>query len=324
MSDRETWLITGGAGYIGTHIADEFIRAGKNVVLYDSLYQGLESRVTFLRKKHNLEIPFITADILDFNELETTIQKHKVTGIVHTAALKAVGESMEKSDEYFEVNLTSTIELLKIAERNSVKNFIFSSTAAVYGSPDTMDPCTEDGPKDPISPYGDSKYQAESYVERFINIKGNHGTSLRFFNVVGSAASPELLDNSVENLVPIVINKIKVGHAPVIYGTDYATTDGTCIRDYVDVRDIARAHLAAADVKHQLPPAINIGTGRGASVREIVNLVSTAMNKTDTKVIETERRAGDPASLCADVSLAKSALGFESIYSLEESIKSLF
>jgi UDP-glucose 4-epimerase len=186
-----------------------------------------------------------------------------------------------------------------------------------------MDPCKEDGPKAPISPYGDSKYQAESKVTAFINEPGNHGTSLRFFNVVGTAA-PELLDNSVENLVPIVLGKLDKGQAPVIFGTDYPTPDGTCIRDYVDVRDIARAHLAAANATTKLPPAMNIGTGRGASVREIIKLVLDATNKSDTAVIENPRRAGDPAFLCADVSLAKSAMGFESQYSLEASIRSLF
>jgi UDP-glucose 4-epimerase len=195
---QERWLITGGAGYIGTHIADEFIRAGKSVVLFDSLYQGLESRIVYLRTKHSIDIPFIKGDIRDYNEIENVIRTHKIDGIVHTAALKAVGESMERSDEYFQVNLEATNELIEIAKRNGVKKFIFSSTAAVYGSPDSMDPCTEDGPKAPISPYGDSKYRAESKVTAFINTPGNHGTSFRFFNVVGAAAK-ELLDNSVEN-----------------------------------------------------------------------------------------------------------------------------
>ena len=320
---QETWLLTGGAGYIGSHIADEFIRAGKSVVIYDSLYQGLESRIQYLRTKHNIDIPLIKADIRDYNEIEGVIRKYNINGIVHTAALKAVGESMEKPDEYFEVNLTATNELIDISRRNNVKKFIFSSTAAVYGSPDSMEPCLEDGPKAPISPYGDSKYQAETKVTAFINAPGNHGTSLRFFNVVGTAA-PELIDNSVENLVPIVLGKLNKNQSPEIFGTDYPTPDGTCIRDYVDVRDIARAHLAAADATGQLPPALNIGTGCGASVREVIDLVLKAINKSDTQVIESPRRAGDPAFLCADINLAKSSMGFTSKYSLEESLRSLF
>jgi UDP-glucose 4-epimerase len=324
MSQEQTWLLTGGAGYIGSHIADEFISAGKSVVIYDSLYQGLQSRIDYLEDKHQIKIPLVQADILDYKKLDETIKKHNIYGIVHTAALKAVGDSVEKRDLYFEVNLTATIELLKIAEQNNVKNFIFSSTAAVYGSPDSMEPCKEDGPVAPISPYGDSKLQAEAHVEQFLNKPGNGGTSLRFFNVIGSAASPQLLDNSVENLIPIVINKMKAGQSPVIFGTDYPTEDGTCIRDYVDVRDIARAHLAAADSTDVLPPKINIGTGRGVSVRQIIDRVLLQLYKTDTEVIEIDRRAGDPAFLCADVSLAKSALNFESRYSLEESIASIF
>jgi UDP-glucose 4-epimerase len=324
MNAGQTWLLTGGAGYIGSHIADEFIRAGKSVVIYDSLYQGLESRIEFLRKKHHVNIPFIKADVLDHKRLNEVMKEHNIYGIVHTAALKAVGESVEKPELYFKVNLTATIELLKIAEENNVKNFIFTSTAAVYGSPDSAELCKEVGQLVPISPYGASKLQAEEHVKKFLSKPGNHGTSLRIFNVIGSAASPELLDNSVENLVPIVINKIMNTEPPVIFGTDYPTIDGTCIRDYVDVRDIARAHLAAADSRDVLPSAINIGTERGASVREIFNLVLAGLNQSDTKIIETNRRAGDPAFLCADVNLAKTTLKFETRYSLEESIASIF
>jgi UDP-glucose 4-epimerase len=321
--NRETWLITGGAGYIGTHIADLFIADGKDVVLLDSLYQGLESRVEYLRKKHSTEIPLHVIDIRDYTAVENILKSQPFTGIVHTAALKAVGESVEKPDEYKDVNFTATAELLKLAQKHGIKKFLFSSTAAVYGSPDTMEPCKENGPLAPISPYGSTKLDAESKVTEFINTLGNSGTSLRFFNVVGTA-SHELLDNSVENLVPIVLGKLSKGEAPVIFGTDYPTTDGTCVRDYVDVRDIAQAHLVAANATGAIPSIINVGTGRGASVREIINLVLNAVNKSDTAVIEAPRRAGDPAFLCANVDLAATELGFKSKYSLEESIRSLF
>ncbi len=320
---RETWLITGGAGYIGTHIADLFIAEGKDVVLLDSLYQGLASRVEYLRKKHNQDIPLEVVDIRDYTAIENILSNQSFTGIVHTAALKAVGESVEKPDEYKEVNFTATTELLKLAQKHGIKKFLFSSTAAVYGSPDTMEPCKENGPLAPISPYGSTKLDAESKVSEFINTPGNTGTSLRFFNVVGSAAQ-ELLDNSVENLVPIVLGKLRNDEAPVIYGTDYPTQDGTCVRDYVDVRDIAAAHLVAANATVAIPSIINVGTGRGASVREIIKLVLDATNKSDTAVIEDPRRAGDPAFLCANVDLAAKEMGFKSKYSLEESIRSLF
>jgi UDP-glucose 4-epimerase len=319
----QTWLLTGGAGYIGSHVADAFLASGKDVVIYDSLYQGLESRIEYLRKKYNKEIPLIVADIRDTAKFDEVLTTYKPYGIVHTAALKAVGESMEKPDEYFEVNFHATTKMLELISQHGIKNFIFSSTAAVYGAPDHSNPIKEDDEKNPISPYGASKLAAEGEVNKFLAIPGNHGTSLRFFNVVGTAA-PELLDNSVENLVPIVINKLKAGQPPVIYGTDYPTPDGTCIRDYVDVRDIAGAHLAAADSTVALPLAMNVGTGRGGSVREVIKLVCEAAGRADVVAAEKERRAGDPAFLCADVSLIKRAIGFGSKYSLGASAEGLF
>ncbi len=318
----QVWLLTGGAGYIGSHVADAFLASGKDVVIYDSLYQGLESRIEYLRKKYNKEIPLIVADIRDTAKFEEVLTTYKPYGIVHTAALKAVGESMEKPDEYMEVNFHATTKMLEIIANHKISHFIFSSTAAVYGAPDHSNPIKEDDEKNPISPYGASKLKAEAEVNKFLAIPGNHGTSLRFFNVVGAAA-PELMDNSVENLVPIVINKLKAGQAPVIYGTDYPTPDGTCIRDYVDVRDIASAHLAAADSTITLPLALNVGTGTGASVREVIALVLEAQGRTDVKAVEAERRAGDPAFLCADVSAIKCVVGFSAKYSLRESAGSL-
>jgi UDP-glucose 4-epimerase len=318
----QTWLLTGGAGYIGSHVADAFLASGKDVVIYDSLYQGLESRIEYLRKKYNKEIPLIVADIRDTAKFDEVLTTYKPYGIVHTAALKAVGESMEKPDEYWEVNFHATVKMLEQISAHGIKNFIFSSTAAVYGAPEHSNPIKEDDPKNPISPYGASKLAAEGEINKFLTTPGNHGTSLRFFNVVGTAA-PELMDNSVENLVPIVINKLKAGQPPVIYGTDYPTPDGTCIRDYVDVRDIAGAHLAAADAVDALPLAMNVGTGRGGSVREVIKLVCEAAGRSDVVAEEKERRAGDPAFLCADVSVIKDAIKFGYKFPLEASTRSV-
>jgi UDP-glucose 4-epimerase len=323
MANQEVWLLTGGAGYIGAHIADEFLSAAKQVVIYDSLYKGLTSRVEYLNKKHKTEIPLIKADIRDYQTFARTLKDYKVTGIVHTAALKSVEESMSKRDDYIEVNYTATVELLEIAKRVEVKHFIFSSTAAVYGSPDSIEPCKESAQTDPISPYGESKLMAEAKVAEFAKIDGNFATSLRFFNVVG-CADLALLDNSTENLVPIVINNLAAKKPIQIFGSGYPTPDGTCVRDYVDVRDVAIAHLLAADAEKVLPTEINVGTGRGASVKEIIDLVLEASNKKDAEVITTDGRPGDPAFLCADVNLAKSALNYQSKYSLKESVISLF
>jgi UDP-glucose 4-epimerase len=318
----EIWLITGGAGYIGSHVADLLLAKGKKIVIYDSLYQGLESRIEYLRTKHQTEIPFIFADIRDTVRFEEVLNTYKPAGVIHTAALKSVGESIDKSDEYFEVNFEATSKMLKSLKKHNIHKFIFSSTAAVYGSPDHSFPVDEDSPKNPISPYGASKLAAEGEVVKFLAIPNNVGTSLRFFNVIGAAA-PELMDNSIENLVPIVINKLKAGEPSVVFGTDYPTPDGTCIRDYVDVRDVARAHLAAAN-SAAMPPAMNIGTGRGVSVKEVIRLVCSAFSHNEATVLESDRRAGDPAFLCADVSLIKKSIDFESNISIEESIKSLF
>jgi len=319
----QTWLITGGAGYIGSHIADLFLDNNKEVVIYDSLYQGLESRIEYLRKKHGKEIPLIVADIRDSAKFEEVLATHKPHGVIHTTALKAVGESMEKPDEYFEVNYGATSKILELLSKHDVHNFIFSSTAAVYGSPDHSIPIKEGDPKNPISPYGASKLAAEDEVNKYLELQGNRGTSLRFFNVVGTAA-PELMDNSVENLVPIVINKLKAGEAPLIYGNDYQTPDGTCIRDYVDVRDVAQAHLSSANVEKQLPLAMNVGTGRGASVREVIELIGASLCQENLQMIASGRRAGDSGFLCAEVTLIESTLGFKASYNLVDSVRSLF
>ena len=318
----QTWLITGGAGYVGSHIADLFLANNKRVVIYDSLHQGLESRVKYLQRKHKIETPLIVADIRDTVKFEEVLTIYKPDGVIHTAALKAVGESMEKSDEYFAINFAATLMILELLKKHDIRKFIFSSTAAVYGSPEHSNPIKEDDLKNPISPYGASKLAAEGEVNKFLAIPGNQGTSLRLFNVVGTTA-PELMDNSVENLVPIVIKKLKAGQSPVIFGTDLATPDGTCIRDYVDVRDVARAHLVAAD-SETLPTAMNIGTGCGTSVREVIKLVCEAASVGDVISIESDHRSGDPASVCADVTLIKKAIGFVTQNSIESSIKSLF
>jgi UDP-glucose 4-epimerase len=323
MSAPQKWLITGGAGYIGAHIADAFLADAKDVVIYDSLYRGLESRIEYLRKKHGSEISLIVADIRDSAKLEEVLATFKPYGVIHTAALKAVGESIEKPDEYLEVNYGATAKMLELLIKYNIHNFIFSSTAAVYGSPDHSNPIKEDDPKNPISPYGASKLAAEEAVNKYLAIPGNRGTSLRFFNVVGTATQ-ELMDNSVENLTPIVINNLKAGETPVIYGTDYPTPDGTCIRDYVDVRDVARAHLSSANADKELPRVMNVGTGNGASVREVIELIGASFGQENVQMIASERRAGDSGFLCAEVTLINSTLGFKGSFNLVESVQSLF
>jgi len=317
------WLITGGAGYIGSHIADEFLSSGLDVVVYDSLEGGLESRVDYLRKKYKKEIPLIVGDIRNSEFFAQVLKQIEPEGVIHAAALKSVSESLDKPDLYLEVNFEATKKILTLVTQQGIKNFIFASSAAVYGSTDGRNAISENDQQHPISPYGASKLAAEKVVNSFHIVPGNFGTSLRFFNVVGTVAS-ELMDKSLDNLVPIVIKKLRIGETPVIFGTNYQTPDGTCVRDYVDVRDVARAHLKVATSKKTLPPTMNVGTGRGQSVREVIRLIGQSFRLESVDVLESNRRPGDPESLFADVTLISQSIGFEPLYSLKESIESMF
>jgi UDP-glucose 4-epimerase len=212
--------------------------------------------------------------------------------------------------------------LINLLTKNGIKKLFFSSTAAVYGAAGEADLISEDAEKHPVSPYGISKLAAENCVTEFLSKPGNTGTSLRFFNVVGAAA-PELADNSKDNLIPILIDRLKSGAPPTIFGTDYPTSDGTCVRDYVDVRDVARAHVAVINHSGDLPPAMNVGTGSGISVREIINILALEFGVKDPIVIESMRRTGDPSQLCADVSLIADKIGFQSRFGIRESMQSL-
>jgi len=322
VEERETWLVTGGAGYIGSHVVNEFLRNGKNVVVYDSLLSGLDSRINFLSKKYGREVKLIEGDIRDSQKLEKCMQEHQPLGIVHSAALKSVEESFKVPDEYMEVNFFATKDILQIATRMDIRNFVFSSTAAVYGSPNHSRLIKENDEKAPLSPYGNSKLLAEQEVERFSSLPDNNGVSLRFFNVVGSAAYA-LRDNSTDNLVPKVLNRLLNGLSPIVFGNDYPTPDGTCIRDYIDVRDIATAHLSAANINSKLPFALNIGTNKGASVLEVISLLKTITEASHIPVVIAERRLGDPMALVADTNLARAKLNFKARFQLSESINTL-
>jgi UDP-glucose 4-epimerase len=317
---KETWLITGGAGYIGSHVADVFLDDQKNVVIYDSLLSGQASRISHLEEKYRKRISLIVADIRDANAFEIAIRDSNPSGVVHAAALKSVPESFQIPKKYLEVNSVATASILNLSIRHNVEKFIFSSSASVYGSPQHDSAITEDEPIRPQSPYGASKSYAESKLEECLSQNEIIGTSLRYFNVIGSA-SRELRDLSRANLVPIVLNRILNGLPPIIFGKDYPTLDGTCVRDYVDVRDVARAHLAAANSSRKLPPAVNIGTGLGSSVLEVISLILDLTSRTSLTPIIQQRRHGDPAALFANVLLAKESIGFKSRFNLIESIR---
>jgi UDP-glucose 4-epimerase len=243
-------------------------------------------------------------------------------GVIHAAALKSVSKSLLNPEEYLDVNYAATVNLLNILKSNNVDNFIFSSTAAVYGSPDLKRGIKETDVTVPISPYGSSKLSAEKAIGDLLEEHQFHGTSLRFFNVVGCSA-PELKDNSVENLIPIVLNNIEARKPPIIFGDTYDTPDGTCIRDFVDVRDVARAHLQCLKGLRGLPKIINVGTGQGTSVAQAIKIIQE-ISESNLEPIFDKARPGDAAHLFADVDLAFDTLGFQAEYSLVDSVKTLF
>jgi UDP-glucose 4-epimerase len=320
--DQDYWLITGGAGYIGSHVADLFLAEDKQVIIYDSLSKGRISRVHYLEQKHQKSIPLIVADIRDSQKFKQVLQQFNITGIIHTAGLKAVDESFLNKKEYFDVNLKGTVNILELAKGYEVRKFIFSSTAAVYGDIDISYASQENHKTKPISPYAESKLLAEAQVTDFLKVEGNIGASLRFFNVVGMS-NTQLRDISVDNLIPIIINQLKEGASPTIFGRDYPTEDGTCVRDFVDVRDIARAHHIISNVSEKIPPIFNLGTGVGASVLEVINLILEISMQPNIGPTYLPRRKGDPPSVTADVKLADSILGFRTQYTLRESIESI-
>ena len=306
------WLVTGGAGYIGSHVLFKMKEAGFALATLDNLSSGLVKRIPS-------GVNLIEGDICDSDLVDRVLTENHIEGIINLAALKSVEESKRIPDEYERINHLGTKILVDCAILAGVKIFIQSSTAAVYGNSESGF-VSETSELNPISPYGQSKVLAEKEVARFVQEGGRRGTSLRYFNVLGSE-SPLLKDNSKANVVPMVLEALAKGTPPEIFGDDYLTKDGTCIRDYIHVSDIARAHVLAA-IKLQrgtLPPAINIGTGHGYSVREIMSEILVQTNSKAGPVV-VRRREGDPAVLVARVDLALEAMGFTADRSLGEMI----
>lgn len=309
-----SWMITGGAGYIGSHVTMAMIAEGENVVVYDDLSTGFTQRVEGIAS-------VVVGDIRNKSLVESTIKDYKVTGIIHLAAKKSVEESKLVPEDYDDVNHLGTRALLEIAEISGVESFVFSSSAAVYGNVSTGI-AGETTTTSPISPYGESKLKAEEALKEYLENGKIRGISLRYFNVAG-ATSKQLSDASISNLIPIVLDDLASKRRPRIYGNNYPTRDGTCIRDFVDVRDIARAHVMAsrAIITKEIPVTLNIGTGIGSSVREIIDLLVKLSASSLDPIIDNPR-LGDPASLIADVTLARKSLKFASIYSLRETLES--
>ena len=308
------WLVTGAAGYIGSHVVVSLLNSNQDVIGLDSLITGKAARLDGICE-------LINTDIRNMEDIDILLKSKKIEGIINLAALKSVDESRRIPNEYDQVNHLGAMNLMKLAVKNDVTIFLQSSTAAVYGeSKDGF--VSESSELAPISPYGKSKVQAEHFLNSLLREDKIKGISFRYFNVVGSLT--ELLkDNSKSNLFPKVMHAIELGEPPVIFGDDYPTEDGTCIRDYVHVEDVARAHVLAATKlrESQTSFAINLGTGTGFSVRDIINEI-IEQKESSLLPIVLERRIGDPAILVARVELAKNELGFITEKNLQEMVSS--
>ncbi|MFE3030044.1 UDP-glucose 4-epimerase GalE [Streptomyces canus] len=310
-----TWLITGGAGYIGAHVVRAMTGAGEQAVVYDDLSTGIAERVP-------ADVPLVTGSTLDAERVAHTLADHEVTGVVHLAAKKQVGESVELPLHYYRENVEGLRVLLEAVTTAGVPSFVFSSSAAVYGMPD-VPVVTEQTPCAPMSPYGETKLAGEWLVRATGRATGLATACLRYFNVAG-AASPELADTGVFNIVPMVFEKLTQDAAPRIFGDDYDTPDGTCVRDYIHVADLAEAHVAAARTLQSSPGrdlTVNIGRGEGVSVREMIDHIN-AVTGYDRPPTVTPRRPGDPARVVASADLAATELGWKAKHDVQDMITS--
>ncbi|MFG3497475.1 UDP-glucose 4-epimerase GalE [Streptomyces sp. NPDC047928] len=311
-----TWLITGGAGYIGAHVAHAMTAAGERVVVLDELSSGVAERLPS-------GIPLVRGSVADRELVGRTLAEHAVTGVVHLAAKKQVGESVEQPLRYYRENVHGLTVLLEAVVAAGVRRFLFSSSAAVYGVPDA-ELIGEDAPTVPINPYGETKLAGEWLVRATGRAHGLATASLRYFNVAG-AARPELADTGVFNIIPMFFDRLTRGEAPRIFGADYPTPDGTCVRDYIHVADVAEAHLAVARrLAEQEGPGeltLNIGRGEGVSVRELASLVADVTGHRLAPAVEA-RRPGDAAKAVASVERIAKELGWTASAGVREMVES--
>jgi len=319
-----TWLITGGAGYIGAHVARAMLEAGERAVVLDDFSSGVPERLEGRRGADEGDVTLVRGSVLDRALLDRTCSEHGIDGVIHLAAKKQVGESVEQPLRYYEENVHGLTVLLEAVVAAGVRRFVFSSSAAVYGMPD-VDLVTEDTPCLPMNPYGETKLTGEWLVRAAGRAHGLSTACLRYFNVAG-AAEPELADVGVFNIIPMFFDALTRGEAPRIFGDDYPTPDGTCIRDYIHVQDLAEAHVAAArrldgsDAGRDL--TVNIGTGTGVSVQEMAELVGEVSGKREPAAVVVPRRPGDPARVVASAELAAKELGWTARHGVRDMVGS--
>lgn len=309
-------LVTGGAGYIGAHTARLLLEEGHDVQVADDLSRGYAHNVP----KGRLNI----VNLHDVASLDALFARHRFDAVIHFAALIAVGESMREAERYFRNNVGGTLALLEVMRRHGVRRMVFSSTAAVYGDPDRT-PIPEDAPLRPKSPYGESKRMVEKILGWLDQTSGLRSVSLRYFNAcgaeprygIGEEHQPET------HLIPLILRAVLTGEPLTVYGDDYPTPDGTCIRDYIHVSDLASAHVRALDYLMQggATTVFNAGTGRGYTVLEVIRAAERATGR-PVPFRFGPRREGDAAVLVADSSKLRKTLGWQPQYdSLEAMVE---
>ncbi|MEA5122005.1 MAG: UDP-glucose 4-epimerase GalE [Propionibacterium sp.] len=309
-------LVVGGAGYIGAHVVRLLRDANVEVVVIDDLSSSSAERVgDAALVRLDISAPEATDGIAQ------VIRDHEVEAVIHFAAKKQVGESVQRPLFYYRQNIGGLVNVLEAMQREGVKKMIFSSSAAVYGEPDET-VVLEDTGTAPINPYGETKLIGEWLLADCERAWGLNWVALRYFNVSG-AGWPELGDSAVMNLIPMVLDRLARGEAPRLFGDDYDTPDGTCIRDYVHVKDLAAAHIAAitaldGELQHH---QFNVGTGTGSSVSEVIDAIGEASGLDATPVIE-PRRIGDPPKLIANADRIASEMGFEAHLGLADIVTS--
>jgi UDP-glucose 4-epimerase len=309
-----TWLVSGGAGYIGAHVARALTASGRDVIVLDDLSTGVESFV-------DADVPLVRGSVGDPVAVAAALELG-VDGVVHLAAFKYAGVSVDRPLETYRRNVSGTITLLEGMLEAGVDRLVFSSSAGVFGTPD-VDQVTEDTPHAPESPYGASKSMAERIINDTVAGSDLKATSLRYFNVVGSSYE-DVWDVSPYNLFPAVMRALVAGKAPWVSGTDYPTPDGSCIRDYVHVGDIALAHVAAVDALErgrQLASAYNLGSGDGLSVLQIMAAFKRATG-IDFEAELRDRRSGDPARIVASGRMAARDLDWRMRHTVDDMVSS--
>ncbi len=318
-------LVTGGAGYIGSHCVLALLAKGFDVVIFDNLETGHIETVETLKKEGNVQ--FVKGDLKNLEDINSVFEKFQIDAVVHFAALSLVGESVKEPQKYYYNNVYGTLNLLNTMLSHDVKKIVFSSTAATYGEPEYI-PIDEKHPQNPINPYGNTKLVVEKIMDDYSKAYDLRSVRLRYFNVAGADSKARVGEwhEPETHLIPNVLKStFSGGKTFEMYGDDYPTKDGTCVRDYINVEDLAQAHILALEYLNNGGETnyFNLGTKNGDTVKEVFSACETVTEKT-IPVNVMPRRAGDPASLVADNSKAKEVLGWNPQKTLEESISTAY